>query len=304
MTHEIRLGIVGINEGNGHPYSWAAIFNGFNAEAMASCPFPTIPDYLSRRSFPQDAIAGARVTHVWTQSRDLSEHIAAASRINHVVGNLEDMIGAIDGVLLARDDAENHFSMARPFLAAGLPVYVDKPLALSSGEARRLFDEQRYEGQIFSCSALKYAREFRWSPAVKSHVGALRYVRGTCPKSWEKYGIHIIDAAMGMLGRQGPITASSRFASDDLVSLNVAFDSGLAATFTTTGSAASSFSIELFGDAGEHRIQFEDTFLAFRSALLAFVSELRGPRNGHREDVLETLAVLEAGLDPDRRQHG
>ena len=41
---DLRLGVLGLSEGNGHPYSWSAIFNGYDPQAMASCPFPDIPD--------------------------------------------------------------------------------------------------------------------------------------------------------------------------------------------------------------------------------------------------------------------
>ncbi len=35
----LKLGIMGLNEGNGHPYSFAAIFNGYDEGALAECPF-------------------------------------------------------------------------------------------------------------------------------------------------------------------------------------------------------------------------------------------------------------------------
>ena len=39
--NHIRLGIIGMTEGNGHPYSWSAMFNKFDREAMPrECPFP------------------------------------------------------------------------------------------------------------------------------------------------------------------------------------------------------------------------------------------------------------------------
>ena len=44
----IRLAMLGMVEGNGHPYSWSAIFNGYDRAAMAKCPYPTIPDYLNK----------------------------------------------------------------------------------------------------------------------------------------------------------------------------------------------------------------------------------------------------------------
>ena len=30
----IRIGILGMTEGNGHPYSWSAMFNNYNKEEM------------------------------------------------------------------------------------------------------------------------------------------------------------------------------------------------------------------------------------------------------------------------------
>jgi len=40
----IRLAVLGCTSGNGHPYSWSAIFNGYDRELMtAECPFPTNP---------------------------------------------------------------------------------------------------------------------------------------------------------------------------------------------------------------------------------------------------------------------
>ena len=168
---QLRFGILGLSAGNGHPYSWSAIFNGYEPSAMARCPFPVIPGYLSRRTFPDDAIAGAAVTHVWTQDRAISEHVAAAARIPWVVDDYRDMIGEVDGILLARDDGEAHSEMASPFLDAALPVYVDKPLALSVAEAEQLYVRQQYPGQIFTCSATAYACEFRPEPEKLAALG-------------------------------------------------------------------------------------------------------------------------------------
>ena len=30
MIKELKIGIIGSSDGNGHPYSWSAIFNGYN----------------------------------------------------------------------------------------------------------------------------------------------------------------------------------------------------------------------------------------------------------------------------------
>ena len=49
MMKELRLGVVGLSEGNGHPYSWSAIFNGCDMSFMKDCGFPVIPGYLAKQ---------------------------------------------------------------------------------------------------------------------------------------------------------------------------------------------------------------------------------------------------------------
>ena len=89
---ELRLGIIGLSEGNGHPYSWSAIFNGCDMTYMKDCGFPVIPEYLSKQRFPDDCIPNAHVTHIWTQNRAVSEHVAKASLIPNVVDRMEEVL--------------------------------------------------------------------------------------------------------------------------------------------------------------------------------------------------------------------
>src|SRR5690606_39459387 len=112
----IKLGVIGLSEGNGHPFSWSAIFNGYNPEAMELCGFPVIPRYLEKQKWPESCIQNTEVVSVWTQDEMLSLKIAKAAKITKVASSLEDMIRDVDAVLLARDDAENHLEFATPFL--------------------------------------------------------------------------------------------------------------------------------------------------------------------------------------------
>ena len=271
MTKSLRLGVIGLSEGNGHPYSWSAIFNGYVPEVMGECGFPTIPDYLSRQSFPEDAIAEARVTHVWAQSRTLSEHVAQASRIDHVVDHLDDMIGRVDAVLLARDDAQRHTEFATPFLEAGLPIYIDKPIALTVADAARLYDLQQYDGQIFTCSALRYAPEFRLSESDREALGPLRCAQATAPKDWERYAVHLIEPTLAMIGPQGAIRRREVWREADSTVLTLVWESGMQATFSTLGSAAAPMSVRLVGSRGHRDMVFSDPFAAFKAALQDFV---------------------------------
>ena len=66
----LKLGIIGLSEGNGHPYSWSAIFNGYDHNSMKDCGYPVIPEYLKKQNWPNDQIKDARVTSVWTQIKN------------------------------------------------------------------------------------------------------------------------------------------------------------------------------------------------------------------------------------------
>ncbi len=64
-----RLAMLGMIEGNGHPYSWTAIVNGYDPAAMNGevpvCGHPRLP----RQATLEDVrIPGARVTHLWTDN--------------------------------------------------------------------------------------------------------------------------------------------------------------------------------------------------------------------------------------------
>ena len=50
----VKLGVIGLSAGNGHPYSWSAIVNGYNPEVMKNCGFPIISEYLAKQTFPGD----------------------------------------------------------------------------------------------------------------------------------------------------------------------------------------------------------------------------------------------------------
>ena len=235
--NSLKLGVIGLSPGNGHPYSWSAIFNGYDPVVMEDCGFPVIPRYLEKQRFPKDAIAEAQVTHVWAQDKGIASHIAKASLIEHVVDHYTDMIGQVDGVLLARDDAETHYEYAKPFLNAGIPIYIDKPLALTVSEAKRLINLQKYPGQLFSCSALRYAKEFKLSEPELGKLGCLRHIHAIVPKDWDKYAVHVIEPILLLAKERGTIMRTQFWRNKDVTTLAVEYSEGLQVLISTMGSS-------------------------------------------------------------------
>lgn len=295
--NKIKLGILGLSEGNGHPYSWSAIFNGYDPKAMAQCPFPTIPEYLAKQQFPRDAIEGGEVTHVWTQERAVSEHIAKACRIENIVSDHREMIGQVDAVLLARDDAEQHYEMSEPFIKAGLPIYIDKPLAYDVQTAERIYAFEKYPGQIFTCSALTYAAEFQLNKDILARTGKIKSIEAFVIKGWDKYGVHVIEPVLAMMGDQGKMEDVSCERKGERTKVSVRWASGLATAFTSLGHPTERIRIVIRGEKGEQEMVFVDTFYAFRAALQTFINiVLKKEKAQSQAFILKVIQIIESGL--------
>ena len=112
----LRLGIIGMSPGNGHPYSWSAICNGYDKSLMEDCGFSVIPRYLEKHKYPDDFIHEAQVTHVWTQDQKLSQHIARASKIACCLQIIKILLAPLM-LFCLRNDAENHSRFAKRFFS-------------------------------------------------------------------------------------------------------------------------------------------------------------------------------------------
>lgn len=288
----IRLGIIGMSPGNGHPYSWSAIINGYDRQIMSSCPFPVIPDYLGKQTYPDDFIKGARVTHIWTQDAAISNDVAKASLIEQVVNHPEDMIGQIDALLLARDDFQNHMRFAKPFLEAGLPVYIDKPLANSVAGADSLYALEKREAQIYTCSALRYAREL---DAVRARARDIVKIEAFTPKSWALYAIHIVEPIVSILGSGHPQVWECLRNGDGAKLLGTLNGCDIEVEATGLSAGKIEFFFE-YKDGSRDHIVIGDMFHAFRGALAAFLESVgSGKRTIAKDETMTCMRLIEAG---------
>ena len=273
-TDPIRLAMLGMVDGNGHPYSWSAIFNGYNREAMASCPYETIPEYLGRQPDTAFPMPGARVTHVWTDNPKDAPRVAKASLIETVVDRPEDVIGEVDAVIVATDKGHEHVERCRPFVEAGLPVFVDKPL-VDNMEDLQVFRDWIADGcPILSSSCMRYAVEYAPYRTGRHDLGDLRCLSITMCKSWERYGIHALE---GVYPITGPGYLSCR--NTGTVHRNMAHlkhKSGVDVQVAVHRDMFGSFgALHLAGTRGAVAVQMKDTFQAFRAQLEAFVGFLK-----------------------------
>jgi hypothetical protein len=287
----LRLAMIGMIPGNGHPWSWSAIINGYEAGAMSLCPYEAIPEYLGKQDAATMGIPGAEVTHIWTDRPEEAPLVAAAAKISRVVDDPKDVIGEVDAVVIATDDGADHVRRAAPFVEAGLPVFVDKPLATHPDELRTFRSWRASGARILSSSGMRYSPEF----ASLKGIG-WRWLSSTTAKTWERYGIHALEPLMVILGRGFVSVRSERQAGSDVVYLRHV--SGAQATIVAIESMLGSAGrIQACADDAYRIAQNADTYTAFRGQLVAAIDWFRSGSDPYPfAETEELMAVLIAGI--------
>src|ERR1700733_13231002 len=286
------FGIIGVSEGNGHPFSYGSIINGYNPEALAASGWPGIYEYVRRRHASEFGLGNWKITHAWTQDPEITKRLCAACRIPHEVVDYREFLGKVDAVIIARDDYKAHAQMAMPFLEAGLPVFVDKPLSLSVSELRA-FRPFLESGQLMSCSGMRYCRELDEARADLVAYGRLKLIRGAIVLSWEKYGVHLLEAILSMpLAR--PV--SVRMLPAEHAFAAVRLDDGTLVQIDALGECAPTFHLELFGTQRNSAFDITDNFSMFRRMLWEFLTSIDTGRAAiPSEKTLDVMRVLIAG---------
>ncbi len=294
MSTELRIAMLGMIEGNGHPYSWSGIINGYDPAEMAKCPYAAIPDYMGRQPLDSVRIPGARVTHIWTDDPADAPKVARASLIENVVARPEDVIGEVDAVIIATDDGDDHVARARPFIEAGLPVFVDKPMATNRADLGQFMKWHEEGAVILSTSGMRYMPEMNGD---FSHLGELRWITSFTCKTWERYGIHALEAVSPLLGPGFESVQALSDARGDV--MHITHRSGTVVTIGAIHDAYGSFgAVHLYGTKGQLPLRLTDTYTAFRTQLVAFITLLQtGVRPVSMEETAELMRVIIAGRE-------
>lgn len=266
-----------------HGRAFATIFNEHHEHVFREKKWPAYPAALAGRG---------RVTHIWDPDRKAAEELAAATSIEHVADKAEDIVGQVDGVLICDDRTLAHQQSALPFLKAGVPTFVDKPLSTDPDEARRIIELARSSGApFFSCSALRFANEIRDRQALAAKVGEITTICAVGVNELFYYGVHPLEAMVTVMGpgiqsvlnagRPGEAIVRVRFR-DGRQAVMVVYEKGFAYTLELT----------LHGTKGHLHVPILDSEGFYTNMLSAFLDmvETRQPPFPPEE----TLEIIQA----------
>lgn len=107
-----------------------------------------------------------------------------------IVGSIDELLNRVDVVLLESVDGRVHLAQARPVIAAGKPLFIDKPLASSLADGVQLLRLAKEKGvPCFSASSLRFSSGFQAARNGTSRFGDIR----SCT-AWSSANLNAHDA--------------------------------------------------------------------------------------------------------------
>ncbi|MFI9625941.1 Gfo/Idh/MocA family protein [Streptomyces sp. NPDC052042] len=159
-----------------------------------------IVDHLNVRRAGGDA----RVVALSGGRSRRNETLASTGAGMAIVDAPSDLLGMVDAVIVADRHGARHREQAVPFLAEGLPVFVDKPLACTVEDARAMIDTAlAHDAPLTSSSALRWIPDAEALAARTARAGRPHAVVMSGPADPDGdhggiffYGIHPVDLAL------------------------------------------------------------------------------------------------------------
>lgn len=191
----IRVGVIGLDA---HALSWAKILRAHRPDG----PHPELADMTIVAAVPGGS------PDIPEKQKPLADGIAYYREAGiELVASIADLLPKVDAVMILSVDARPHPEQARPVIAAGKPLYIDKPVAATLAEAREIYARAAAAGvPLFSSSSLRFApatQAVRTDPAVGEVIGCDAH--SPCPLEahhqdlfW--YGIHGVETLYTIMG--------------------------------------------------------------------------------------------------------
>lgn len=197
MNKELKLGIIGLD--TSHVIIFSDTFN--NPAAKAPLAGAKVVAAYPGGSHDLDSSIG----RVPGYTKDLQEKFGVK-----ICSSIEEVVAASDAILHTSLDGRVHFEQFQRIAAAGKgkPVFVDKPFALRTIDARAIFNvAQKHGTPIFTSSSLRFTGALTrvLTPEAKPTVKGAQFCG---PAAFEPtnpgffwYGIHPIEMLYTTMGR-------------------------------------------------------------------------------------------------------
>jgi hypothetical protein len=203
LSKKLNIAVIDESPGNGHMFSFSSLFNGYDPNELANCPFPAIRQYLPTYELPREKLHNlAVVSQTRMNNSGLDATLKRFLKLPAQVKSWETCVYDSDCVIITNDvPSENRKGKILFALAQGKQVFVDKVLARNKSEIDQLITSQLYEGQLFAGSGVPFAPCF---DTINVSEDTLK-LKIEIPKTWSQYGIHGVELAIRILGQSAAL---------------------------------------------------------------------------------------------------
>lgn len=224
-------------------------------------------------------IAGtSRVVAISGLDPGRTREVAEIGQIPKVVDTPSDMANEVDAVLVVHRHGDLHAEHAIPFLEQGIPVYVDKPFAVSLEDCQRMLTAAKSGNALLtSYSALRWAPTTDHLGKQLPELGDIRVGQFAGPCDFTSdyagpffYATHVADVAFHLMGDE--IRSVQATSSGRSVAANVTFANDAIATFSYLGDTAYHFHASLFGTKQMRASEIIGGDESYAAGLLTFLN--------------------------------
>lgn len=151
---------------------------------------------------------GAAITAIWGAEAERTQQVAQNGQIDTIVQEPSAMLGQVDAVFCVTRHGSTHLELVRPYIEAGVPTFVDKPLTVDSTEAATLLDlAARHKTPLTSFSTVRFATSVQEYVQSLDAIGDIRAAVYSGPATRRNpyggvafYAIHCIELMLMLQG--------------------------------------------------------------------------------------------------------
>lgn len=222
-----------------------------------------------------------------------------------IVKSIEELLKKVDVVFLETNDGRIHLEQALPVFKARKRMFIDKPIAASYADAKRIFEaSKKYNTPFFSASSLRYIEGMK--DVQQGAIGKVVGVDTYCPAKLEPthpdlfwYGIHGVEMLFAAMGTGCKNVTRVFTEGNDMVVGT--WEDGRIGTFRGIREGKEDFGGIVFG---EKAIKKFGQFLGYNPLLLEIIKFFdSGVVPFNTQETLEICAFIEAA-DESKKNGG
>ena len=284
---DLRLGLIGLD--TSHVTAFTEILNN-----------PAAKDHVKGARVVAAFKGGSPdIESSWSRVEEYTRTLREKHGVR-IYDSIPEMCRDVDAVLLESVDGRPHLEQVRPVIAAGKPVYIDKPIAGTLSDAIEIFRlAEKAKVPVFTASSLRFGSN---TLAVRNgSIGTVTNAWTSSPAHVEKthpdlfwYGVHGVESLFTVMGT-GCVSVRRGTTPEGGIEVVGTWKGGRRGTFQE----GKGYEGRAEGTKGSSPVGAYDGYAPLIAAVVPFLKT--GVAPVRPEETLEIFAFMEAADESKRR---